>query len=70
MITKWWGCAAAAVGGKLCVVGEYDKNDNIILSAELYYPQTKKWTDIAPMRTEQSGCVAATVRTQLSILGG
>ena len=70
MITKLWGCAAATSGDQTCVVGRQDENDNIILLAEFYYPQTKKWTDIAPMRTKQSGCVAAAVRSQLCILGG
>ena len=41
-----------------------------MLSAGLYYPQTKKWTDIAPMSTKQSGCMAASVRSQLCIVGG
>ena len=54
----------------MCVVGRQDENDNIILLAGIYYPQTKKWIDIAPMRTKQSGCVAAAVRSQLCIQGG
>ena len=35
-----WGCAANAVGGQLCVVEGYGKNDNIFLSEEIYDPQT------------------------------
>ena len=41
-----------------------------MLSAGLYYPQTKKWMDIAPMSTKQSGCMAAAVRSQMFIVGG
>ena len=36
MSTKRYGCAAAFVGGHLCVVGGDDENGNRLLSAEIY----------------------------------
>ena len=70
MITKWWGCASAAVGGKLCVVGEYDKNDNIISSAKIYDPQTRKWKDIPSMSTKWWNFSSAAIGVQLCVVGG
>ena len=70
MITKWWGCAAAAVEGQLCVVGEYDKNDNIISSEKIYDPQTRKWKDIPSMTNKWWNFVSAAIEGQLCVIGG
>ena len=34
MNTKWDCCAASAIEGQLCVIGGYEKNDNLVSSME------------------------------------
>ena len=61
---------AAAIGGQLCVVGGGDINFNNLFSAEIYYPQTRKWKDINSMSNKRWGSAADSVGGQLCVVEG
>lgn len=68
MPTGRTGAAAAAIGGKLYVVGGF--NNGNLSSLEVYDPSTDAWTTKAPMPTARNGLAAAAIAGKLYVVGG
>ncbi len=67
------GCAAAALTGRLVVVGGEGNRgdpDGVFHETESYDPATDRWRTDAPMRTARHGIGAAVVGTLLIVPGG
>lgn len=69
MPTARYGCVAAAMGGRLYVVGGHDGR-RVLSSADRFDPATEKWEALPPMPTARSRCAAATLRGRLYVVGG
>ena len=69
MSTARYALAAAAVDGKLYVMGGYD-GQNRLSSVERYDPAKNAWEAVAPMSTARSGLAAAAVDGKLYVMGG
>eukprot|EP00929_Paragymnodinium_shiwhaense_P036521 TRINITY_DN19564_c0_g2_i2.p1 TRINITY_DN19564_c0_g2~~TRINITY_DN19564_c0_g2_i2.p1 ORF type:complete len:452 (-),score=98.79 TRINITY_DN19564_c0_g2_i2:109-1464(-) len=64
-----YGCAAAALEGKLYVVGGHDGR-LVLAAAERFDPLTGKWEYVPNMPTARSRCAANSVRGHLYVVGG
>lgn len=62
--------ACAEVNGKVYVVGGCGLDGDILSSAEMYDPDTDKWTVIESMRRPRRGCFACSFGGKLFIMGG
>ena len=60
--------AAAAIDGKLYVMGGY--NGQRLSSVELYDPATNAWEAVAPMSTARIASAAAVSDGKLYVMGG
>eukprot|EP00927_Polykrikos_kofoidii_P071575 TRINITY_DN67833_c0_g1_i1.p1 TRINITY_DN67833_c0_g1~~TRINITY_DN67833_c0_g1_i1.p1 ORF type:complete len:467 (-),score=66.16 TRINITY_DN67833_c0_g1_i1:236-1636(-) len=64
-----YGCAAAALGGRLYVVGGHD-GKQVLAAAECFDPHCGHWSPLTPMPTARSRCAAAAMNGQLYVIGG
>ena len=62
--------ACAAVDGIVYVVGGYGIEGDNLSSAEVYDPETDKWTLIESLRRPRSGCFACGFDGKLYVMGG
>jgi N-acetylneuraminic acid mutarotase len=62
--------AAAAVDGKLYMMGGKDADDESLSSVERYDPAKNAWEAVAPMSTARYGFAAAAVDGKLYVMGG
>jgi kelch-like protein 17 (actinfilin)/kelch-like protein 20 len=69
MSTARYCFAAAAVDGKLYVMGGFD-GQNRLSSVERYDPATNAWEAVAPMSTARSCSAAAVFDGKLYVMGG
>jgi N-acetylneuraminic acid mutarotase len=69
MSTARGGPAAAAIDGKLYVMGGHD-GQNWLSSVELYDASTNAWEAVAPMSTARGAPAAAAIDGKLYVMGG
>lgn len=62
--------ACAEVGGMIYVVGGYGMDGESLCSAEVYNPDTEKWTLIESIRRPRWGCFACGFEGKLYVMGG
>lgn len=62
--------ACAEVNGMVYVVGGYGMGGDSLSSAEVYNPDTDKWTLIESLRRPRWGCFACGLEGKLYVLGG
>ncbi|KAK9751161.1 hypothetical protein RND81_02G246600 [Saponaria officinalis] len=62
--------ASAEVNGKIYVVGGYGVEGESLSSAEVYDPDTDKWTIIESIRRPRWGCFACGFQGKLYVMGG
>lgn len=62
--------ACAEVNGKVYAVGGYGEGGDSLSSAEVYDPDTDRWTLIESLRRPRWGCFACGVEGKLYVLGG
>jgi N-acetylneuraminic acid mutarotase len=70
MSTARYDSAAAAVDGKLYVMGGYDDDGNALSSVERYDLAKNAWEAVAPMSTARYDPAAAVVDGKLYVMGG
>lgn len=69
MPTKRDGCAAAAIGNDIYVVGGYDGRTRLN-TVEVYNVKTRQWKSITPMGVRRDGCCCDVVADRLFVFGG
>ncbi|BAT74371.1 hypothetical protein VIGAN_01202600 [Vigna angularis var. angularis] len=62
--------ACAEVNGLVYAVGGYGANGDSLSSAEVYDPDTNKWTPIESLRRPRWGCFACGFEGKLYVMGG
>jgi len=62
--------ACAEVNGLVYAVGGYGANGDGLSSAEVYDPDTNKWTPIESLRRPRWGCFACGFEGKLYVMGG
>jgi len=62
--------ACTEVNGLVYAVGGYGENGESLSSAEVYDPETNKWTMIEPLRRPRWGCFACAFKGKLYVMGG
>ncbi|XP_021854923.1 F-box/kelch-repeat protein At1g67480 [Spinacia oleracea] len=62
--------ACAEVGGMIYAVGGYGADGESLCSAEVYNPDTDKWTLIESLRRPRWGCFACAFEGKLYVMGG
>lgn len=62
--------ACAEVNGLVYAVGGYGENGDSLSSAEVYDPDTDKWTVIESLRRPRWGCFACGFEGKLYVMGG
>lgn len=64
-----YGCAAAALNGRLYVVGGHNGTE-VVASVERFNPMRGVWERVPPMMTARSRCAASAARGLLYVIGG
>ena len=67
-VARYWA-AAAAINGRLYVVGGYNGTDPLT-TAEIYDPATAKWRTLAGMHMARWSSGAAAINGKLYTVGG
>lgn len=62
--------ACAEVNGLVYAIGGYGEEGESLSSAEVYDPETDKWTVIEPLRRPRWGCFACGFKGKLYVMGG
>ncbi|KAK6922397.1 F-box domain [Dillenia turbinata] len=62
--------ACVEVNGVVYAVGGYGMDGEILSSAEVYNPDTNKWTPIESLRRPRCGCFACGFEGKLYVMGG
>ena len=62
--------AAAALGGRVFVIGGFGANAEAVATVEVYDPVTDRWSSAPPLPTARHGLGAATVSDKIYVIGG
>lgn len=64
------GCACAAIGDLIYVIGGLDIDDEALKSVEVLDTRSNSWINVLQMQTNHAGCAAVSIGKHLCVVGG